>query len=226
MIKLKKGTVLVLIVVLLFGCCSLAAQADTKIQLNKTKSTLYVGQSTTLKVKGSKKVTWISSRKSIATVNKDGKVTAKKKGTAEIVAKVGKKKAQCKIIVKARKEETGKDNNPMKILVKSAEHEVIYELNNSQAAKELYSQLPLAVELEDYSTNEKIFYPPEKLNINNTPLAEGGKGSLSYYSPWADVVMFYDDFSKVSGLYELGEAISGANDIDKLEGTIDIIKLE
>ena len=40
----------------------------------------------------------------------------------------------------------------------------VYELNNSQAAAELYDQLPLTLEVEDYSTNEKIFYPPEALD--------------------------------------------------------------
>ena len=38
------------------------------------------------------------------------------------------------------------------------------ELNNSPSANDLYNQLPLSIDLEDYSTNEKIFYPPNKLN--------------------------------------------------------------
>ena len=36
------------------------------------------------------------------------------------------------------------------------------ELNNSPSANDLYNQLPLSIDLEDYSTNEKIFYPPNK----------------------------------------------------------------
>ena len=37
-------------------------------------------------------------------------------------------------------------------------------LNGSQAAKDLCAQLPLDIEVENYSTNEKIFYPPKKLH--------------------------------------------------------------
>lgn len=71
------------------------------VKLNKTKETLYVGQTTTLKVKGTKnKVKWSSSNKKVATVNSKGKVTAKKKGTAKITAKIGNKKLTCKITVK------------------------------------------------------------------------------------------------------------------------------
>lgn len=37
--------------------------------------------------------------------------------------------------------------------------EIIFELNESTAASDLYGQLPLSVEIEDFSDNEKIFYP-------------------------------------------------------------------
>lgn len=50
-----------------------------------------------------KKVKWSSSKKKIATVTKKGVVKAKKKGTAKIVAKIGKKKYTCKVVVKAKK---------------------------------------------------------------------------------------------------------------------------
>ncbi len=51
------------------------------------------------------KVTWKSSNKSVAAV-KNGKVTAKKKGTAKITATVRGKKLTCKVTVKAK---TGKE---------------------------------------------------------------------------------------------------------------------
>ena len=54
----------------------------------------------------------------------------------------------------------------MKILVKSEGYEIIYELNDSWAAKELYEQLPLTTEVEPFSNNEMTFYP-EKLNTED-----------------------------------------------------------
>jgi len=76
------------------------------VKLNKDKATLYVKgaktkKTVTLKVSGtSKKVTFTSNKKSVATVNSKGKVTAKKAGKATITAKVGKKSYKCKVTVK------------------------------------------------------------------------------------------------------------------------------
>ena len=63
-----------------------------------------------LRVKGTKKkVKWSSSKKSIATVSKKGKVRAKKAGKTVITAKVGSKNLKCRITVKkaAKKKSRG-----------------------------------------------------------------------------------------------------------------------
>ena len=90
---------------------TVTAPAPTKVSvksvgLNKTKLTLGVKETfkLTATVKPSnatnKKVTWKTSKKSVATV-KNGKITAKKKGTATITATVDGKKKTCKVTVKA-----------------------------------------------------------------------------------------------------------------------------
>ena len=108
------------------------------------------------------------------------------------------------------------------IKVASTDYEIVYTLNDSQAANDLYAQLPFTIEVENFGSNEKVFYPPQKLNTANTPLASGGKGKLAYYAPWGDVVMFYDSFSENRSLYELGEIVAGAENIENLTGTITI----
>lgn len=78
---------------------AIVAQAAT-VKISDDSLLLQVGKSETLKVTGTKnKVTWTSSKKSVATVNKSGKVTAKKEGTATITATVNKKKYTCKVTV-------------------------------------------------------------------------------------------------------------------------------
>ena len=114
------------------------------------------------------------------------------------------------------------------ISVKFGDAAVIYELNDSAAANSLYEMLPLTVEIEDYSTNEKIFYPPEELACMETPLAtsDTGAGTLAYYEPWGDVVMFYGDYNENPSLYELGYAVSGAEQISGMSGTVTIEAVE
>lgn len=110
----------------------------------------------------------------------------------------------------------------MQISVNANGKITVFQLNDSAAAKELYDQLPLTVEVENYSTNEKIFYPPKKLATSDTPPADARRGTLAYYAPWGDVVMFYADFGKASGLYELGHAVSGMEHIKEFSGMIKI----
>ena len=62
---------------------------------------LLLGKTAKLKVKNYKgTVKWSSNKKKVAAVSKKGVVTAKKKGTAVITAKAGKKKLKCKVTVK------------------------------------------------------------------------------------------------------------------------------
>lgn len=111
---------------------------------------------------------------------------------------------------------------PMRITVKGKGKTTVFELNNSQAARDLYAQLPLRIKVENYSSNEKIFYPTKKLRTADTPSADAQPGTLAYYAPWGDVVMFFDRFEAAAGLYELGRAVSGGEHIPGMSGTIEI----
>lgn len=108
------------------------------------------------------------------------------------------------------------------IIISSQDIKLIYTLNDSLASKELLKQLPLTLESKGFGGNEKIFYPPKKLNTSNTPTSNAKKGTLAYYAPWGDVALFYEDFGTASGLYELGFIKNGIDDIEKLSGIITI----
>jgi hypothetical protein len=112
----------------------------------------------------------------------------------------------------------------MRISVKAGGNTTTFELNDSPAAKDLYDQLPLNVTVESYGSNEKIFYPPSKLNTTDTPMADARGGTLAYYAPWGDVVMFYGRFGSAAGLYELGRAISGGEHIEVMSGKTKVEK--
>ena len=113
----------------------------------------------------------------------------------------------------------------MQINIQANGNTIVYKLNNSQAARELYEQLPLKTTVEDFGNNEKIFYPQKKLDTTGTPLSNAQSGTLAYYAPWGDVVLFYDSFGSASGLYELGNVISGGEHIKNISGTIQIKRM-
>ena len=125
----------------------------------------------------------------------------------------------------SRQEETESDISTAEqrqISVQFGENTAVYVLNDGSAADSLYEMLPLTVEVEDYSNNEKIFYPEEGLDTTDSPLAQAGAGTLAYYEPWGDVVFFYGDYNENPGLFELGQIVSGGESVSQMTGTITI----
>ena len=114
-------------------------EAATKIKINKTKLTLYVDKTSTVKISGTEKsVKWSSSKKAVAIVSANGKVTAKKKGITTITAIVGDKKYTCKITViepsisaKTLKMEI---DNEEKLTMKGATDKVTWKSSNTSIA--------------------------------------------------------------------------------------------
>ena len=97
--KMKKAMVTMMMVVfaaMLLMVAPVQAASKTKT----TKVTMKAGQSKTLRVKTASKVKWSSSNKAIVTVNKKGKIVARRAGKAKITAKYGKKKAVFVVTVK------------------------------------------------------------------------------------------------------------------------------
>lgn len=89
-----------------------AAANAASVKINKKKLTLSTGKTARLKIKGaSGKVTWKSSNKKVAAVNKKGTVKAKKAGKAKITAtlKIRKKTKRffCYVTVKKQTSSTG-----------------------------------------------------------------------------------------------------------------------
>lgn len=76
--------------------------AEVKPELNQTKATITVGFTKKLSVSDGKVSSWSSKNKKVATVDKNGKVTAKKAGKAVIVAKcTDGTELRCNVTVKA-----------------------------------------------------------------------------------------------------------------------------
>ena len=223
---LAAGLAVFMVISLLAGTSVLAA---AKVSLSRSEVTVGIGKSTMIKVKNAgKRISCkiLSGKKniSIQQEKKRVKITGKKVGKAKLQVRAGNKKMTCRITVTEKKNTD--TANAAKITVKSGPYTVTYQLNDSRAAKELYAQLPLTLKVENYSDNEKIFYPPKELKTSGTPKSKGRKGSLSYYAPWGDVVMFYEAAGSASGLYELGSVISGEEHISKLSGEITVSKAD
>ncbi|MFJ9396317.1 cyclophilin-like fold protein [Streptomyces sp. AFD10] len=113
---------------------------------------------------------------------------------------------------------TGSDRStPMDIRVIIDGQEVEATLNDSPAARDLASLLPLTLDLKDFHGTERIADPPRKLTTENAPGPQAPKtGDLAYYAPWGNLAIFYEDGPSASeDLLVLGH-IDG--DADLLSG--------
>ena len=115
-----------------------------------------------------------------------------------------------------------KEGPNMRISVSDGPHTIIFELNDSPSAKSLYGMLPLDIEVENYGHNEKIFYPEQTIDTADGIEGGGEAGGLALFSPWGNVVMYYDSFGSYPGLYILGQAVEGTEQISILSGTIHV----
>ena len=99
----KKYAAALLIISIAFAFV-ICGSTEAKIRMSKKNLRITVPQKCTLRLNGARgKVTWKSSKPSVAKVNKNGKVTALRKGKATITAKAGKKKFKCIVVVKESK---------------------------------------------------------------------------------------------------------------------------
>ena len=142
---MKKGIIVFMLSLLTITTLVLPRTMNVEaasIKLNATSLTLKNVRSYTLKVKiTSKKVTWTSSNKKVATVSSKGVVKAVKNGTCYIYAKVSGKKLKCKVTVKTPDQKKIKDSDYVRVkdYIPSLYVDLRYATTNNFTKKKIYN---------------------------------------------------------------------------------------
>lgn len=109
------------------------------------------------------------------------------------------------------KENEKENNHQMKVKMTIEGHAYSISLNDSKAAKDFYDMLPLNLTLDDYNHTEKIADLPKGLDTSDSPEGTAAKkGDISFYAPWGNLAIFYQDFGYGSGLVNLGKIDQGS----------------
>lgn len=121
-----------------------------------------------------------------------------------------------------------KEDDSMKINITLADTVMTATLADNQTARDFISLLPLTLTLEDYAGTEKISRLPERLSTADAPSgSDPAVGDITYYAPWGNLAIFYQDFGYASGLVILGK-IDGDVDALRVPGsvnaTIELVK--
>lgn len=85
-------------------------------------------------------------------------------------------------------------------------------LDDNDSARDFAALLPLDLILKDYASTEKIADLPSRLSMTGTSEACTPRvGDISFYSPWGNLAIFYEDGHLSSGLIRLGRLVSGVD---------------
>ncbi len=94
----------------------------------------------------------------------------------------------------------------MKINITTNNNIIKATLNDSTAAKDFASSLPIALNLDDYGQSSKIGHLRKRLNTKNTTSGYQPKaGDIIYFAPLGNIAIFYKDFKYSNTLIKLGE---------------------
>lgn len=133
------------------------SNAEAATRLNKTKATINVGETVTLKVMGTTKAfKWSTSNKKVATVSTKGKVKGLKLGKATITATYGKRSYSCRVTVTAKPSTRTKNYNAgsYSILKKHTGEATFYDRISTGACNLDYMEkkyYTCAMNIEDYN---------------------------------------------------------------------------
>lgn len=113
------------------------------------------------------------------------------------------------------------------IRISQGDHIATFQLYDMTAAEELYSQLLLTLEVTNFRNAQWMFYPPERLIVTEKEIyRDGKKGELSYYEPWGDVFMLYEDFQSGDDMHRIGICLEGIDELKEMSETILVEKAD
>lgn len=117
--------------------------------------------------------------------------------------------------------DSGLELSGLSVRITCGDQSAVFQLYDTEAARGLYEQLPLELEAENFGQAQWMFYPPEKLAVTDEEAYhDGKKGELSYYAPWGDVFILYEDFHSGDEMHRLGICTEGLDCLAEMSGTL------
>ncbi len=119
---------------------------------------------------------------------------------------------------KQNETQTDKASSEEKIKISTDKGNIVVQLEDNSATKDLLGRLPLMLQFENYNGTEKIAYLDTQLDTSDAPdKCTPKSGDLAYYAPWGNLAFFYQDFRESPELVPLGKIIEGKEYLDNIE---------
>ena len=118
-------------------------------------------------------------------------------------------------------EEVNMENARIRLTVNG--NEIFVRLDDNVASRQFLEMLPLTLTFEDFNNTEKIATLPDELSTEGLPSGyTPAIGDFSYYAPWGNISVFYEDFRYSNSLYKLGTIESGTEIFENMNGDFEV----
>lgn len=230
--RLTSIIAVLLTVMIITGNISDIVTAKSEIRLNAKNVTLQTGKTKKLSLLGvskkdSKKIVWKSSKKSVVSVNKIGKIKAKKKGTSVISAKYKGKTYRCKVTAD-KKSHTAVSAKNMKIKISIGKKTLYAKLDGSKTAKQFVKSLPQTISMQRIGDGREFYGDLDsKLDYNKKDSQTTFKnGDIAYWYSGNGLCLLYNNQVKnpeiKSGIIVFGKITSDLSILYDLDDDIEV----
>jgi hypothetical protein len=122
-----------------------------------------------------------------------------------------------------RIETSPRRTDDMDITLTLDDTELTATLVDSETTQDFLSLLPLELTLSDYRETEKVSDLPRRLSTAGVPEGLNPEvGDVTYYAPWGNVAIFYEDFGYSPGLVKLAHIDSGIEALASSSGEVTV----
>lgn len=104
----------------------------------------------------------------------------------------------------------------MRLRCRFADQDFVYRLLDNPTVRDLISLAPLALTIQDFSTNEKIAHLPRRLDEGgHVPCDDEAPGDLCYFLGWGNLAFFHGAYRYRGDLIRLGRLEGGVEPLLK-----------
>jgi hypothetical protein len=94
---------------------------------------------------------------------------------------------------------------PMRLRCRFADEDFSYSLIDNATIRDLIALLPLSLNIEDFSTKEKLAHLPRRLDEGGlADFHDEAPGDLCYFRGWGNLAFFHADYTYRGDLIRLG----------------------
>ena len=117
-------------------------------------------------------------------------------------------------------------NPTQRIRITIGDRVLTARIYDNATSRDFIAQLPITVDMTDFASSEKIFYPPQTMSTaDRETVSDPMAGDINVYAPWGNIAIFYKNYSASNSLIRIGRIEEGI-EVLNVPGAINNVTFE